>query len=227
MNPATLLPILIGPTLLISPLKTNPPTPPSLRFWQQNAPLQSSAVTVAFQVVRYAANLGFTMALARLLAPGDFGVFGMALTFTGLLLLFKDGGVESAMLSHGPIVEEELASLGSLNALYGLTLALVCAALGPLLARLYGEPSLTLALLLPAGAFLFHGLDVVPGALLLRAGKFRLHAAIELIALLAARREIGIHAEKATEPSGLGQRANHRDDAAAIKMVAEVVQHLR
>lgn len=135
--------------------------------------------------MRYAANLGFTMAFARLLAPGDFGLFGMAFTFTGLLLLFKDGGVESAMLSHGPMVESELAALGSLNALFGLTLALGCAALGPLLARLYGEPRLAWALLLPAGAFLFHGLDVVPGALLLRAGKFRLHAAIELLALLA------------------------------------------
>ena len=165
-------------------------------------------MTVALQVLRYAANLGVTMALARLVAPLDFGVFAMAATFTGLLLLFKDGGMETALISHGAVTDPERAAVAGLTCFYGFILAGICAALGPVLARLYGEPHLTLALLLPAGAFIFYGLDVLPGVELLRTHRFRTHAAIELIATLAgwsvalalAARGAGYWALFATEP---------------------------
>jgi O-antigen/teichoic acid export membrane protein len=147
--------------------------------------LRSSAVTLFLQAVRYLANLGITMFLARLLTPEDFGVYALAVVFTGLLLLFKDGGVESALVRHGAVSEEECAALASLTALYGLAMAIACAALGPALAWLYEEPRLTIAILLPATAFLLHGLDVFPGALLLRAQRFKVHAVIDLLALLA------------------------------------------
>ncbi len=125
------------------------------------------------------------MFLARLLTPEDFGVFALAAVFTGLLLLFKDGGVESALVRHGSVSEEECAALASLSAFYGFAMAATCAALGPALAWLYEEPRLTVVLLLPAAAFLLHGLDVLPGALLLRTRRFQVHAVIDVIALLA------------------------------------------
>jgi O-antigen/teichoic acid export membrane protein len=202
------LPIPIEAALLGPRLKTIPPTPPAPRFWQNNAPLQSSAVTIAFQSVRYATNLGVTMALARIIAPEDFGVFAMAVTFFGFLLLFKDRGVEPALVRETAVSNPELAALASLNACHGLLLAAACAALGPALAWLYGEPRLATAMLLPAAAFIFHGLDVQPGVLLLRAHRFRAHAAIETIAvllgwdttLLLATRDTGHWALFATEP---------------------------
>ncbi|MEJ1972970.1 MAG: oligosaccharide flippase family protein [Lacunisphaera sp.] len=142
-------------------------------------------MTVALQVLRFGVNLGVSMALARLIVPEDFGIFAMAGTFTGLLFLFKDAGMESALVSHGALTDAELAALASLNCLHGLLLALGCAALGPALAHLYGEPKLATALLLPATGFLFYGLDVQPGTQLLRTQRFRTHAAIETAAMLA------------------------------------------
>lgn len=163
---------------------------------------------MAFQVARYAANLGVTMALARLIAPVDFGLFAIAATFTGLLVLFKDGGMETALVRHGAVTESELAALGSLTFFYGLALAAGCALLGPILAEVFQEPRLGWALLLPAVALLFHGLDVVPGVMLLRTHRFQLHAAIETVAillgwavtLLLAWRGAGHWALFATEP---------------------------
>ena len=177
-----MLPILIEAALLGARLKTIPSTSSAPRFWRNNHHLQSSAVTVSFQVVRYGANLGVTMVISRLIAPGDFGLFAMAATFTGAMLMFKDGGVESALLSHGPGAEKKFAALATLTCLYGLILALLCAALGPALAWLYGEPRLGAVLLLPASAFLLHGFDVLPGAMLLQARRFRTHAAVETVA---------------------------------------------
>ncbi|HWA85583.1 MAG TPA: oligosaccharide flippase family protein [Opitutus sp.] len=164
-------------------MKPTPPTPAALRFWQDNAPLKSSAVTLSFQVVRYVANIGLTMALARLIAPADFGLFAMAVTFTGLLMLFRDGGLEAAMISRGHASEHERAAVTGLACFYGLLLAAACAAAGPVLARVFGEPRLVAALLLPAGAFLFYGLDVMPSADLLLAHRFRTHAAVEMVAI--------------------------------------------
>ena len=68
-------------------------------------------MTVALQTVRYATNLGVTMALARLLAPEDFGLFAMAVTFSGFLLLFRDAGVEPAFLRESAVSADELAEL--------------------------------------------------------------------------------------------------------------------
>ena len=129
-----MLPILIEAALLGARLKTIPSTSSAPRFWRNNHHLHSSAVTVSFQVVRYAANLGVTMVISRLIAPGDFGLFAMAATFTGAMLMFKDGGVESALLCHGPGAEKKFAALTTLTSLYGLILALLCTALGPALA---------------------------------------------------------------------------------------------
>lgn len=176
------MPIPIEAALLAPRLKMSPPSPSALRFWQLNVPLQSSAVTLALQLLRYGVNLGLTMALARLLTPTDFGLFAMAVTFTGLLWLFKDGGLETTLVARGAVSEDERAALAGLTCGYGLLLAVICAALGPALARLYGEPRLSSALLLPASAFLFYGLDVLPSVELLRTHRFRLHAVIETIA---------------------------------------------
>lgn len=175
-------------------------------------------MTVALQAVRYTANIGVTIALARLVAPVDFGLFAIAATFTGLLVLFKDGGVETALVSHGTVRDDEWAALGSLTCVYGLGLALACAALGPILARVYGEPRLAVALLPVALAFVFHGLDVQPSAQLLRAHRFQAHAAVELAAIFLgwaatvalAWRGAGYWALFATEPiTAAGLLAGH------------------
>jgi O-antigen/teichoic acid export membrane protein len=186
LGPPRVLPIPIEAALLGALLNTTPPTPPAPRFWQNNAPLRSSAVTITFQVVRYGVNIGVTMLLARLLLPADFGLFAIGYTFIGLMVLFKDAGMGPALLSQQNMTAAEWSALASLNCLQGVLLAGLCAALGPVLAFCYGEPRLAPALLLAATAFLFYGLDVQPNAQLLCAHRFRTHALIEFAAVLVA-----------------------------------------
>lgn len=124
------------------------------------------------------------MLLARILVPSDFGIFGMAMSVVGLLLLFRDGGVEAAMLHRDRLDAEDLASLACLNGLLGLGLAILCALLAPILAWAYHEPRLMSATLLLCGCFVVYGLDVQPGALLLRNHRFKAYAWIDFLALV-------------------------------------------
>ncbi len=47
--------------------------------------LRGGAVVAGAQVAKLALQMGTVMVLARLLSPGDFGLTGMAATFTGFL----------------------------------------------------------------------------------------------------------------------------------------------
>ena len=126
------------------------------------------------------------MILARMLTPTDFGIYAMVMSVVGLLFMFRDGGVESALINRDSVTSEELAALNSFNALWGLTLTVGIVALGPMLAWLYQEPRLIAASAVASVSFLIYGFDVQPAALLLRAQRFATHAFIEFFALLFA-----------------------------------------
>lgn len=124
------------------------------------------------------------MLLARLLTPGDYGIYGMTMSVVGIMLVFRDGGIESTLLNRQEVSRDELAGLNSFNALLGAVFALIVVGLGPLLAWWFDEPRLIGAAAVAAVSFLIYGLDVQPAALLLRARRFKARAVIELVALV-------------------------------------------
>jgi O-antigen/teichoic acid export membrane protein len=150
----------------------------------------ASAFTLALQILRYAVNLGVSMLLARLIAPEDFGLNGMAMVFLGVMIIFKDAGMETAMIARKELSQEDLARMATFSLGFGCLLMLVCAALAPLLAWLYGAPALCAPVLVMSLVFPLHGLAVQPGVKLLREGRFRTYAAIDfsgiVIGLLCA-----------------------------------------
>lgn len=146
---------------------------------------QGGTWTIGLQALRFATNLGVSMLLARLLTPADFGLYTMVMAVVGIGLMFRDGGIESALVQRATVTPAELAALASFNALLGATFALGAAALGPVLAWVYDEPRLIGATAVAGLSFLIYGLDVQPSALLLRAHRFARHALIEFGALVA------------------------------------------
>jgi len=80
--------------------------------------------------------------LARLLAPSDFGLMGMATVVIGFANLFADMGTGSAIVHRQDVTKKSLSTLYWLNMLLGFTVFCVMWAVTPLVVAIYSEPRL-------------------------------------------------------------------------------------
>lgn len=142
--------------------------------------VQGGAVTAVAHALKFLLTLGSTLVLARLLTPADYGLVAMVMAFTGLVEILKDGGLSLATIQSRELDGAQATTLFWLNASLGLALALLTAALAPLVVRFYGEPRLAGITLALGGTFVFAGLGVQHLALLRRELRFKLIAAIEV-----------------------------------------------
>ncbi len=147
--------------------------------------VRGGAVTLTAQGIKFLLQIGSTAVLARLLAPGDFGLVAMVSAFTGFIALFKDLGLSMATVQRAEITHQQVSTLFWINVVASVVLMVVAAALAPAVAWFYGEPRLTGIMLVIAGTFLFGGLTAQHSALLQRHMRFSLLAAADLLSLAA------------------------------------------
>ncbi len=124
------------------------------------------------QVVRQVVQVVGSIALARLLAPDDFGVLGMAMFFIGIGQLFADFGIGSAIIQARVDDRVVLSSCFWLNMAVALALALAAIALSPLIADFYRREELTAIVVVLSFNLLLAGLQVMPQSLLYRDMRF-------------------------------------------------------
>ncbi|MEX0923957.1 MAG: lipopolysaccharide biosynthesis protein [Rhodovibrionaceae bacterium] len=152
--------------------------------------IKGGAITMGAQALKVAAQFGTIMILARLLTPGDFGLFAIVLALLTLLELFKDLGLSSATVQRPQITGGQVSTLFWLNAALGTLVAVLLAGFSPLLAWAYDSPLLTE--LVPAAALtlVMTGLAAQHLALLRRQMRFQVLAAVqtgsEVVAMGAA-----------------------------------------
>ena len=119
--------------------------------------------------------------LARLLAPADFGLVALALTFTVVLDAVSDLGVSQALIIAD---EEDLHAKAdtawTVSVALGALLAVISAALGPLAAAFFDEPALNVMLGVLGLNFLLRALGVTHFALAQRELDFRTRTKAEL-----------------------------------------------
>ena len=119
--------------------------------------------------------------LARLLAPSEFGLVALALTFTVVLDAVSDVGVSQALII---VKDDELYDKAdtawTVSDIIGAMLAVVAAALGPLAATFFDEPALTPMLAVVGLNFLLRALGVTHFALAQRELDFRSRTKAEL-----------------------------------------------
>ena len=101
--------------------------------------LRGAGASVLGQGLAFAVQIAATLILARLLAPSDFGVVTMVTTFSLLLMSFGMTGFTDAILQRDQIDHQLISNLFWINIIGGLVLAISFAAVGPLLARFYGD----------------------------------------------------------------------------------------
>lgn len=142
----------------------------------------TSASTFGRRILALAANI----ALARLLAPSDFGLVAMAAVVIGLVDVFKDLGTGAALIQRDRVDEVLLSSLFWFNAAFGIAASATLIACAPLVAALYGEPRVAPIVLGLAASILLSSLAIVQNSLLQREFRFAMLAKIELASTAAS-----------------------------------------
>jgi len=94
----------------------------------------------ALRIVDRLFGLARTVILARLLAPEDFGLFGIALLALSMLETFSETGFNAAIIQKKGDVRPYLDTVWTVQVLRGVFLALVLLAIAPYVAMFFGEP---------------------------------------------------------------------------------------
>ena len=147
--------------------------------------VRGGAITGAAQIVKFCLNIGSTVMLARLLTPADYGLFAIVTGVTGIIEVFKDGGLSMATIQRDRISGEQQTTLFWLNVALGGGLMLLTLGLTPLITHLYYEPRLAGIMASLAATFLIGGIGVQHQALLRRQLRFGTAAAIDIASISA------------------------------------------
>lgn len=131
-----------------------------------------------------AMSTAFTILLAAILGPRDFGVVALALIYVALIQLVLEGGVQTALVQREDLDDEHLSSAFWLNLAMCLVLAAVSFLLAPWWARLNGVPELADVSRALSLILVFYGFTIVQLALFQRAMNFKGLAIRETTAVL-------------------------------------------
>jgi O-antigen/teichoic acid export membrane protein len=143
-------------------------------------------ISMAAQGAAFFIRIVSMLLLARLLAPKDFGLAGMATAYTGFLALFQDVGLSFATIQRPTISHAQASTLFWINMAAGVTLAAICTITAPILTRFYHEPRLFWVTAFIATSFVLNGASGMHRAMLQRDLRFTALITIDLISLIAS-----------------------------------------
>ena len=138
------------------------------------------------QVLRQGLQIGISILLARLVAPGDFGALAMVMVFAGFAASFSDLGLGAALVQKQDAQPRHATTVFCLHMAVGVVLALLLAGAAPLIAGFYHNPRLTALCRGIAPVFILNAFSGVPMAQLQKALAFRQIASIEISAILVS-----------------------------------------
>ncbi len=140
--------------------------------------------------------------VARIISPQAYGLTGMAQVAIGLVALFRDIGISTAVIQRREIDEDFVSSLHWASVILGLAAGGLCWLAAPAAAVFYREPQVVQVLRWLALTFPINSLTAIPGALLSRRMDFRRITVADLTggvvglitAVILARRGAGVWA---------------------------------
>jgi O-antigen/teichoic acid export membrane protein len=124
--------------------------------------------------------------LARILDPGDFGLIGMILVFSGFAQLLGSMGFTEALIQRKELRRAHSDSAFWITLALGATMALLLWHSAISIAGFYDEPLLEDLLRVVSITFVIRSFALVQDAMMRRTGHFRTLAAVETIASLIA-----------------------------------------
>ena len=147
--------------------------------------VSGAVVTGLAQIVKLIAQFGSLIVLSRLLSPADFGLLAMAAPLYGLALIFQNLGLGHATVQSAEITPAQNNALFWLNIAVSLCLAIPLILGAPLVGWFYGDGRVAgltqgFSVLIVIGA-----LGAQQTALLNRAMRFHILAALDMVSVLA------------------------------------------
>ena len=126
----------------------------------------------------------FSLILARLLSPSDYGIIAMPLIFLTIAQVFIDSGFANALIRKPDLRDEDLSTALYFSIIVGLFFYLLLYFTSPLIAEFYNTPILADILKVTALTTLFTPLCTVQQAILTKNVNFKVQARISIIGAL-------------------------------------------
>jgi PST family polysaccharide transporter len=141
--------------------------------------------TAGSQAAMQAVTFVTTVVLARLLAPSDFGLVGMAAVYTGLVTMLGEMGLGAALVQRRDISERDLdtvfwSGLAAAAVIYAASFAL-----SPVASWFFRDPEVGAMVRVSSVAFVVTSVGTVHKALLNKAMRFDRLARAEVTAILS------------------------------------------
>jgi PST family polysaccharide transporter/teichuronic acid exporter len=124
--------------------------------------------------------------LTRYLDKTDFGIMAIVLLVLGLLQLFMDMGLTSAIFHKQKVTKREYASLYWINLVFGIVVFALIFLIAPYIALFYEEPSLTTYIVIMASAVVFAGFGSQFKTIEQKRLNFKIIAIVDLTASILA-----------------------------------------
>jgi teichuronic acid exporter len=135
----------------------------------------TGGVNVATQALRW----GITLFIARILSPGDYGLVGMALIYTGFVQLVNEFGLGAAIVQQRELESDALARVAGFAILLGGVLCALSAVLAIPISMFFGEPAVRAVVIALGFKFIIDSVGMVSRALLSRDLEYRALAVID------------------------------------------------
>jgi O-antigen/teichoic acid export membrane protein len=120
-----------------------------------------AAWMVAFKVTERTLTLASTVILARLLVPADFGVVAMAMSIVATLEVLTSFSMDVAIIQRADVQRRHLDTAWTLNAAFGVAIALLLLVLARPTASFYRAPDLVPVMYALAAGWLVQGFENV------------------------------------------------------------------
>jgi len=119
------------------------------------------------------ANIIFTVILARILTPEEYGVVAVITVFTNLFSVLSDAGLGTAIIQNKNLSSEDTNSIFAFSIYFAVLLACIFAVLAYPISIVFHNPVYIKLCLILILSILFNTLNMVPNGLLLKEKKFK------------------------------------------------------
>ncbi len=129
---------------------------------------------------------GVTILLARLLAPGDYGLYAIALSVLAMVELLQEFGLGTALIQRQDLTRAQVSGVFWVVASSSLLLTVITIGASGPISRIYGEPGLAWPLRVLCLTFLLNSLGTVPYSLLTKSINLRRRSLAEACGVTAS-----------------------------------------
>ena len=138
---------------------------------------------IVSQIVQQGSRIAVAVVLARLLSPDDYGLAGMVLVFSSLIVVFSDLSLGSVLVQRRNLTEADRSTVFWTAAAAGLVFTLAGIAVAGPIASFYGKPEVKGLFMALSLGFFVQALSSTQTALLTREMNFK---SLELRQMAAA-----------------------------------------